>query len=130
MNVVAFKQPSFIKKVDYAKLVNELYESKVAENDQQDVYIKKLVANVNIGLLEKCSNKKSTGYLFQDYDECKFYQAQYGGVIHSIQKIEDVSEILERSPLGLDDDCEMIGSIVSFKFVYCGDPYFVFGFEC
>ena len=125
MNVFAFKQPSFIKKVDYAKLVNELYESKVAEDDQQDVYIKKLVANVNIGLLEKCSNKKSTGYLFQDYDECKFYQAQYGGVIHSIQKIEDVSEILERSPLGLDDDCEMIGSIVSFKFVHRGDPYFV-----
>jgi hypothetical protein len=75
MNVFAFKQPSFIKKVDYAKLVNELYESKVAEDDQQDVYIKKLVANVNIGLLEKCSNKKSTGYRFQDYDECKFYQA-------------------------------------------------------
>ena len=31
MNVVAFKQPSFIKKVDYAKLVDELYESKVAK---------------------------------------------------------------------------------------------------
>ena len=87
MNIVAFKQPSFIKNVDYAKLVNELYESKVSENDQQDVYIKNLVANVNIGLLEKCSNKKSVGYLFQDYEECKFYQAQYGGVIHSIQKI-------------------------------------------
>ena len=53
MQILSFKQPSFIQKVDYAKLVNELYESKVAEDDQQDVYIKKLVANVNIGLLEK-----------------------------------------------------------------------------
>ena len=86
MQILAFKQPSFIKKVDYAKLVGELYESKVLENDQQDAYIKKLVASVNIGLLEKCSNKKSVGYLFQDYDECKFHQAQYGGSIHSIQK--------------------------------------------
>ena len=67
MQILAFKQPSFIKNVDYAKLVADLYESRISENDQQDVYIKKLVANVNIGLLEKCSNKKSVGYLFQDY---------------------------------------------------------------
>ena len=125
MNIVAVKQPSFIKTVDYAKLVDELYETKIAEDDRQYVYIKKLIANVNIGLLEKCSNKKTVGYLFQDFDECKFYQAQYGGVIHSIQKIEDVSEVLERSLLGLDDDCDMVGPVISYKFVQRGDPYFV-----
>ncbi len=130
MNMVAFKQPSFVKKVDYAKLVGELYESKVSENEQQDVYIKKLAANVNIGLLEKCSNTKSVGYLFQDYDECKFYRAQYGGVIHSIQKIEDVSEILERSPFGLDDGIDMMGPFISVKFGHRGDPYFGFTFKC
>ena len=54
-----------------------------------------------------------------------FFQAQYGGIIHSIQKIEDVSEVLERSPLGLDDDCDMIAPVVSVKFVRRGDPYFV-----
>ena len=75
--------------------------------------------------MEKCLNKKSIGYLFQDFDECQFYQAQYGGVIHAIQKIEDVSEVLERSPLGLDDDCDMVGSIVSYKFVQTGSPYYV-----
>ena len=125
MDIVAVKQPSFIKTVDYAKLVDEFYETKIADDAQQDVYTKKLIANVNIGLLEKCSNKKSVGYLFQDFDECKFYQAQHGGVIHSIQQIEDVSEVLERSPLGLDDDIDMVGSVISYKFVQRGDPYFV-----
>ncbi len=72
MDNVAVKAPSFIKTVDYAKLVDEHYETKIAEDDRQDVYIKKIIANVNIGLLEKCSNKKSVGYLFQDFDECKF----------------------------------------------------------
>ena len=43
MQIMAFKQPSFIKNVDYAKLVADLYESRTSENDQQDVYIKKLV---------------------------------------------------------------------------------------
>ena len=79
------KQPRLTKKVDYAQLVDELYETKIADDAQQDVYIKKLIANVNIGLLEKCSNKKSVGYLFQELSECKFDNAQYGGVIHSIQ---------------------------------------------
>ena len=55
MTLVAYKQPSFIKKVDYKKLVEELYATRISEDDQQDVYIKKLIANVNIGLLEKRS---------------------------------------------------------------------------
>jgi hypothetical protein len=125
MNVVAVKQPSFIKDVDYATLVKTLYETKISDNAQKDVYIKKLIANVNIGMLEKCSNKKSVGYLFHNLDECKYYQAQYGGAIHSIQKIEDVSEVLERSNLGLDDGIEVVGPVVNFKFEQRGEPFFV-----
>ena len=106
-------------------MVDELYESKISEDEQQDAYIKKLIANVNIGLLEKGYNRKSVGYLFHDYEECKYYQAQYGGAIHSIQKIEDVSEIFERSPLGLDDDIETTGPVISYKFVHQGSPYFI-----
>ena len=86
MNVIAFKQPSFSKKVDYAKLVSELYDTRVSNDPEQDVYVKKLIANVNVGLLEKCYNKKSVGFLFQDYEECKYKQAQNGGPIHSAQK--------------------------------------------
>jgi hypothetical protein len=126
MNIVAVKQPSFVKEVDYATLVKELYETKISDNEVHDVYIKKLVANVNIGLLEKCYNRKSVGYLFSSYDECKFHQAQYGGSIHTIQKIEDVSTVLDKSPLGLDDGIdETAGQVVSFKFEQVGDPYYV-----
>ena len=106
-------------------MVDELYDAKISDDPVQDVYVKKLIANVNIGLLEKCFNKKSTGFLFHDYDECKFYQAQCGGVIHSVQRIEDVSEVFERSPLGLDDGVDMIGPIVHVKFEHRGSPYFV-----
>ena len=52
MQIAAVKQPSFIKQVDYAKLVSELYESKISADEQQDVYVKQLIANVNVGLLE------------------------------------------------------------------------------
>ncbi len=125
MQVLAFKQANFIRKVDYAKLIAELYDANVSEGPQQDVYVKKLIANVNIGLLEKWFNKKSVGFLFQDYEECKYYKAQYGGAIHSVQRIEAVSELFERSLLGLDDGVDVVGPVVSVKFEHRGSPYFV-----
>jgi hypothetical protein len=63
--------------------------------------------------------------LFQDYEECKYYQAQYGGSVHSIQKIDDASEVFERSPLGLDAGCDVIRPGVSVKFEHRGNSYFV-----
>jgi hypothetical protein len=67
----------------------------------KDTYIKKLVANVNIGLLEKCFNKKSRGCLpFRDLGECQHYHAKMGGSIHVLHKIEDALETMD---FGLDD---------------------------
>jgi len=123
--IVAYKQPSFIKQVDYKKLVDELYSTRISEDDDHDVYIKKLIANVNIGLLEKSFNRKSAGYLFQDLDEAKYYQAQYGGNVHMLQKIEHVKTICEASPLGLDDGIQNLTPIESVKFRCAGIPFYV-----
>jgi hypothetical protein len=76
-------------------------------------------------MLEKCFNERSSGFLFQDYTECKFYQSQHGGSIHSVQKIEDVSTVLQQSSLGLDDGLEEVGPSVEVKFEHRGSPYFV-----
>ena len=66
--ILAVKKPSFIRDVDYQKASDELYSSVISENKDEDVYIKKLVANVQIGLLEKCLNKASKGMLFDTKD--------------------------------------------------------------
>ncbi len=100
MQILAFTQSSFIKKVDYAKLVSELYDTKVSDDPDQDVYVKKLTGNVNVGLLEKCYNKKSFGFLFQDYEECSDYQAQYAGSTTSIPNM-DVSDVFLANPIGV-----------------------------
>jgi len=122
---IAFKQPSFIKKVNYKQIVSELYENRISENDEHDVYIKKLVANVNFGLLEKGVNRRSAGYIFEDLAECQHYQAQHGGTIHIIQKIADNSQVYERSPLGLDDGIEEECFCTHFSFTPEGKPYYV-----
>ena len=91
--LIAVKRPSFIKQVDYRKATYELYKTKISEDQNEDMLIKKLIANVNIGLLEKCFNKKTKGYLFRDKSECQRYQAMIGGTIHRISKIEDCIEL-------------------------------------
>jgi hypothetical protein len=59
--IVACKTPSFIKKVDHQEAIDELFKMSISPDGNKDTYIKKLVANVNLGLLEKCFNKKSRG---------------------------------------------------------------------
>ena len=48
MNITHVKQPSFIKRVNDKALIDELYLTKISDDDKQDVYIKKLIADVNI----------------------------------------------------------------------------------
>ena len=94
----------------------------ISQGSNKDTYIKKLVANVNIGLLEKCFNKTSRGYLFQDLSECQHYQAKMGGTIHVLHKIEDALEALD---FGLDDGTSNEGIRETHIFKQSGDPLYV-----
>ena len=94
----------------------------ISQDNNKDTYIEKLVANVNIGLLEKCFNKKSRGYLFQDVGECQHYQAKMGGTIHILHKIEDALETID---FGLDDGTPDQGTRETHLFRQTGDPLYV-----
>ena len=83
------KQPSFVKQVNYAKLVEELWKTKVSDDKEVDSTVKKTVANTNFGMLEKGINKKQRSFIFSTYEECKYYQAQYGGEISVIRQYEE-----------------------------------------
>ena len=120
--ILAYKTPSFVKKVDYQEAIDELFKMSISQDADKDTHIKKLVANVNIGLLEKCFNKKSRGYLFQDLGECQHYQAKMGGSIHVLHKIEDVIEAVD---FGLDDDTPGEGPRETHLFKQSGDPIYV-----
>ena len=84
INILCFKQPSFIHKVDYKHIVNELWNTTISEDNEEDKCIKKLIANVNYGLLEKggATDQKST--VFKNLKEALNYQAEYGGKIHKL----------------------------------------------
>ena len=45
--ILAVKQPSFVKPVNYAKLVDELWKAKVSDDKEVDGTVKKTIANTS-----------------------------------------------------------------------------------
>ena len=84
--IVQYKKPSMIKNVDYKTIVDQLYNTEFSKDDDTNKLIKKTIANVNIGLLEKGINKTTRSFIFSDLNECKFVQSEYGGKIIAIEK--------------------------------------------
>jgi len=58
--------------------------------------VKKLIANINMGLLEKSFNRRQQSTIFESLDECRHYQAMYGGQINMIHnRLSDPEITLE-----------------------------------
>ena len=52
IDILYYKEPSSIHKVDYKGIVDELFDTTIDENDtDEDKYIKKLIGNVNHGIV-------------------------------------------------------------------------------
>ena len=91
--ILYYKQPSYIHKVDYQKIVDELWETKICKNEEQSKRIKKLIANINFGLLEKSRNKGQKSRVFETLDEAMYYQNMYGGRVYGINEVQTTTRI-------------------------------------
>jgi hypothetical protein len=100
VTILYYKDPSFIRKVKYSDIVDNLYKTKVSDIALEDKYLKKILANVNIGLLEKGVNKAEKSTVFDSLEAAQHYQAQYGGSIRILRKSEEVTELRDEN----DDD--------------------------
>ena len=84
-----YKQPSKIMKVNYKKIIDALWKSKISEDEILDKQCKKTIANINFGLLEKSSNKGQLSKIFNSLREACYYQHLYGGKIYAISQEEE-----------------------------------------
>ena len=87
--ILYFKQPSHIHKVDYKKIVDDLWETNISKDEHQNKQIKKIIANINFGLLEKSRNKAQRSRMFETLDEAMYYQKLYGGRVYAIDEAQD-----------------------------------------
>ena len=86
--IIAVKEPSFLKKVNYKTIVKDLFDTKLCKDTYKDKSYKKIIANCNYGLLEKHINKRQRSYILNNYEDCKHYQCKYGGSINYIKEYE------------------------------------------
>ena len=98
VEILYYKEPSFIKTVNYAEILKLLFNTHISDNKTEDTYLRKLIANVNFGLLEKGTNKAQISYIFDSLNEAQHYQALYGGKIAILRK-QELTFIDEEDPL-------------------------------
>ena len=103
-----YKKPSFIYNCDYKKIVKELVETHISDDTKEDTKLKKEIANVNIGLLEKGVTTAQKSVLFKDLREAQLYQHMYGGRINIIKQFEKEDDSPEARVLrGARDDYDV-----------------------
>ena len=88
VDVIYFKTPSKIASVNYKKLVDELNEMKFDDDEVKKKKIKKMIFNINIGLLEKQRNTVRKSFVFNKMVDAFYYQEIYGGTINVINQLE------------------------------------------
>lgn len=72
--ILHVKKPSTLRKVNFGKLVTNLWESELTNNDKLNKSLKKLICNVVIGSMSKSISKISKSYLFNNIDEALHYK--------------------------------------------------------
>ena len=99
ISILYFKEPSKTYKVNFSILVNELWKEKISDDEDEDKMIKKTIANVNIGLLEKLGSTDIKSIPFKTLKEALHNQEQFGGRLYKFEKetvesmeVEDIDE--------------------------------------
>ena len=90
IKIIYYKIPSYIHKVSYKSIVDELWETQLGDDEEDDKQIKKKIANINFGMLEKSNNTAQRSDIFNSLREACHYQKEHGGRIYALH--EDIHE--------------------------------------
>ena len=86
--ILYYKQPSKTYEYNYKEIIDKLWKHEINSNSDLDKTIKKLIANINFGLLEKGGSTSQKSMIFKHLREAVNYQAEYGGKIHKLTDVE------------------------------------------
>ena len=81
--------------------MDELWKTQLGCNEDDDKQIKKKIANINFGMLEKSNNTAQRSVVFNSLKEACHYQRKYGGRIYALEE-----EIRRTKRLDWDSDDE------------------------
>ena len=95
LKIICYKKPYYIHKVNYSDVVDELNQTVLSDDIEEDKSNKKRIANITFGMLEKSNNTAQRSYIFNSLREAIHYQRLSGGKIYAIQEETVMYEIDE-----------------------------------
>ena len=96
LKILWYKQPSNIYKVDYKKLIDELYATKMTDDEDFNKQTQKKLWNISVGMLEKSHNRSQRSSTFTSLKEACYYQSIYGGKVYTISECQtELNEVDE-----------------------------------
>ena len=101
--VLYYRRPSKLATANSQKYIDNLYKSKISDDEAEDIDKKKFIVNKNLGLLEKKNNSASITKIYQTLAEAQYYQIKYGGNIFKVtdQNFEEVEPTEEETNEGV-----------------------------
>jgi hypothetical protein len=110
-----------IANVNYKEVIDELYSTKISDDENENKQLQKTVANTIIGLLEKSINRATKSKIFTDLATAKHYQIQFGGEITEIKQYEEIKKYIQ-SPLDYNTNS---GESVHFEADFTGEKLYI-----
>ena len=96
LKILWYEQPSNIYKVDYIKMINELYATKITDDEDFNKQTQKKLWNISVGMLEKSYNTSQRSSTFTSLKEACYYQSIYGGKVYTISECQtELNEVDE-----------------------------------
>lgn len=121
VEILYVKKPSMIANVNYKEVIDELYSTKISDDENENKQLQKTVANTIIGLLEKSINRATKSKIFTDLATAKHYQIQFGGEITEIKQYEEIKKYIQ-SPLDYNTNS---GESVHFEADFTGEKLYI-----
>ena len=103
LKILYYKQPNQVYKVNYKKIIDELYSTKTSSNEELNKQLQKKVANISIGMLEKSHNTSQKSGTFNSLREACYYQKLNGGKIYTTSQCQTEIEELEDDEMRVKD---------------------------
>ena len=91
LKIIYYKQPSYIHKVKSKSIVHELWEKQLRDHEDDDKQIKKKIANIKFGMLEKSNSIAQRSDIFNSLKEACYYQRKRGGRIYALEEETEYS---------------------------------------
>ena len=95
IKIIYYKMPSYIHKVNYKSIVDELWETQLGDDEDDDKQIKKKIANINFGMLEKPNNTSQRSDIFNSLKEACYYQRKQGGRIYALEEETRIRKMVD-----------------------------------